>query len=240
MSRPSGRGRVTPLWPAGGFLLFVFAYLMPINSFLFRSLLLAGLLLCGSTLLWLARRRRGAVMAVGALAAVPLLLVTLPGRAYEPDALEGRYLAALERYDDVRYVWGGENRFGIDCSGLVRRALFDAYMGEGLRTLNPTLLRKAGLHWWFDASARALRDGYRDQTVRLFEAPALNGLDHARIRPGDLAVTADGVHVLSYLGDDTWIEADPVAEAVIRVRVPEERLPWFDQPVVLVRWEEFR
>lgn len=232
-------GPVTWKWPVAGLLLFVFAYLVPINSFIFRSLLLAGLGFFVATLLYLLRRRRPAVMGVGGMAVVPLLFLALPGRPYDSDGLHERYMTAIQSYDGAPYVWGGENRLGIDCSGLVRRALFDAYLHEGIRSLNPALLRKAGLHWWFDASALAMRDAYRAQTERLFAVSSLNSLDHGRIRPGDLAVTADGVHVLSYLGDDTWIEADPVAGRVVRVRIPERELPWFSQPVVLVRWQEF-
>ena len=61
------------------------------------------------------------------------------------------------------------------------------------------------------------------------------GADPAQWRTGDLAVTADGVHVLAYLGDRTWIEADPTAHEVVEVTLPTSNA-WFHVPVVFVRW----
>src|SRR5438876_10081891 len=81
----------------------------------------------------------------------------------------------------------------------------------------------------------ALRDEYRHQTQRLFSVPSTNSLDHSKILPGDVAVTVSGVHTMAYLGDKTWIEADPGVKRVIRVSVPA-RNPWFEQPVYIVRW----
>jgi hypothetical protein len=84
----------------------------------------------------------------------------------------------------------------------------------------------------------ALREGYRDLARPLFSADSINVLDHSRILPGDVAVTADGVHVLAYLGEQTWIEADPAAGRVIRVRAPAPDHGWFNVPVVLIRWRQ--
>ena len=53
------------------------------------------------------------------------------------------------------------------------------------------------------------------------------------------AVTASGVHVLAYLGNGKWIEADPTASTVIEVRVPERSNAWFNMPVKIVRWQVF-
>lgn len=60
--------------------------------------------------------------------------------------------------------------------------------------------------------------------------------DHSLLKPGDLAVTDDGVHVMAYLGDRAWIEADPHAHQVIEVILPSDN-PWFRMPVVFVRWQ---
>jgi hypothetical protein len=81
----------------------------------------------------------------------------------------------------------------------------------------------------------ALRDGYRGWTTALFRDDAIAGADVSRLRTGDLAVTADGVHVMAYLGSRTWIEADPNAHKVIEVVVPTDNR-WFKTPVVFVRW----
>jgi hypothetical protein len=77
-------------------------------------------------LLWKHRALRLGLFAVTILAAGFLML---PSRGSLPqDALRGEYLAALKRYEGVVYYWGGENRLGIDCSGLIRRGLIDAFL----------------------------------------------------------------------------------------------------------------
>ncbi len=47
---------------------------------------------------------------------VPMLLLCLPGREVEVTALQREYVQRLRAYGGTRYLWGGENRFGIDCS----------------------------------------------------------------------------------------------------------------------------
>jgi hypothetical protein len=90
--------------------------------------------------------------------------------------------------------------------------------------------------WWHDSSAMALRDGYRGWTAELFRGDTVTGADASRLRAGDLAVTADGVHVMAYLGSQTWIEADPDAHKVIEVVLPTDN-QWFKTPAVFVRWK---
>ena len=51
-----------------------------------------------------------------------------------------------------------------------------------------------------------------------------------------MAVTDDGLHVLAYLGDSTWIQADPNAKKVIKLKAPSTN-EWFGVPVKLMRWE---
>ncbi len=107
---------------------------------------------------------------------------------------------------------------------------------HGLRTLNGGLIRDAVWLWWDDCPAKDLIDGRRARTRVLFEAQSVVNADHEKLKPGDLAVTANGVHVLAYLGNRVWIEADPTEGKVIEVFMPTEN-PWFDEPVVFVRWE---
>ena len=121
-------------------------------------------------------------------------------------------------------------------SGLVRKGLVWGQLWHGLRTLNGKPIRDAVALWWNDCSALALRDGHRGWTVELFRQASVGATDHARLRPGDLAVTAGGSHVMAYLGQRTWIEADPGAGQVIEVVLPTEN-PWFKTPVVFVRWK---
>jgi hypothetical protein len=114
--------------------------------------------------------------------------------------------------------------------------LIRASYWTGVSTLNGRLTREALVLWWNDTSARAMAQEYRGWTTHLFDAASVNALDCGRLKPGDLAVTASGVHVMVFAGGKEWIEADPGAGRVIRVRVPVERNGWFEQPVRIVRW----
>jgi hypothetical protein len=161
-----------------------------------------------------------------------------PGRNCEPQKLCDAYLLSLRSYEGTRYLWGGENKFGIDCSGLVRAGLIKANFQQGLLTLNPRLVRFSISLWWHDCSAMALGEEYRRQTKHVLLAPTINTLGEAQILPGDIAVTKSGVHVLAYLGNSEWIEADPEFKKVVIVTVPALKNPWFQEPVNIMRWTE--
>jgi hypothetical protein len=108
--------------------------------------------------------------------------------------------------------------------------------GGYVRTLNPSLVRGSLDLWWHDASAKAMMEEYRGNTRVLFAAKSLNTLDYTKLSPGDFAVTSSGVHTLAYVGNRTWIEADPGPMRVIQVRVPTKNA-WFSMPVKIVRWQ---
>jgi hypothetical protein len=114
-----------------------------------------------------------------------------------------------------------------------------ANVSMGIKTLNPRLVRQALYLWWNDCSALALRDEYRGVTVRVNDAKRINWADEQALRPGDLAVTANGVHVLAYVGNQTWVEADPGEWKVLQVKVPAKN-PWFLVPVRMVRWAQLQ
>jgi cell wall-associated NlpC family hydrolase len=135
-------------------------------------------------------------------------------------------------------VWGGENRLGIDCSGLVRQGLIQANLQQGITTLNPDLVRQGMAMWWFDLSALALRDGERGWTQRLFRSASINAIDRQQLLPGDLAATVDGQHILAYIGRDRWIEADPGYHKVMIEMVPDSDNLWFRVPVYVLRWHQ--
>jgi hypothetical protein len=168
---------------------------------------------------------------------VGAVFLALPGHSPNLPRIQKRYLQSLKSYEGTRYVWGGENRIGIDCSGLVRKSLVNSLVTEGLTALNPLPLRQGIFIWWQDCSARALGAEYLQLTRRLFDADAINQIDSSRIQPGDLAVTVDGLHVLAYLGNDEWIEADPDAKTVLRLTTPSTNT-WFDTPVTVLRWSQ--
>jgi hypothetical protein len=46
----------------------------------------------------------------------------------------------------------------------------------------------------------------------------------------------NGVHVMAYLGDSTWIEAEPGAGRTIVLAAPVNDHPWFKVPIRLLRW----
>ena len=92
--------------------------------------------------------------------------------------------------------------------------------------------------WWFDLSALALRDGERGWTTRLFKADSINSINTSKLLPGDLAATADGIHILAYISEHKWIEADPGERKVMVVNVPDKINYWFQVPVYTLRWQQ--
>ncbi len=217
-------------------ILTVILILYPVQYQITRCAILVGAAVTwtGALLLWWNRK---AIRVTLLLAEVlPAITVCLPGRAVDPDALAVEYSRGLRLFNGVRYVWGGEGLLGIDCSGLVREGLVWGQLYHGLRMLNGRPIRDAICLWWCDSSAMALRDGYRGWTTELFRQDSIVRADPLNLRTGDLAVTADGAHVMAYLGNNTWIEADPDAGKVIQVALPTNN-HWFMAPVIFVRWK---
>lgn len=161
-----------------------------------------------------------------------------PGRNQEAQQLRNAYLHSLRTYEGTRYIWGGENRLGIDCSGLVRAGLIKANFEQGLLTINPKLVRFSIALWWHDCSAKALGEEYRGLTRHVASASNINSLDENQIQPGDIAVTTDGIHVLAFLGYNEWVEADPDLRKVVIVKIPAKDNPWFNEPVTVLQWTE--
>jgi hypothetical protein len=189
--------------------------------------------------LFLIRRYKN-ILLVGTLPGLFFLLfLFLPSREIDRDRLQVLYIKSLEAYEGTRYIWGGENRLGIDCSGLVRKGLIDANIKLAYLTLNPGPFRTACVLWWYDCSAAALLNGYRQWTRPLFIAESINAIPASRLHPGDLAVTSDGAHVLACLEGKTWIEADPSFQKVIKVKIPTQN-PWFLHPVHIIQWTQLR
>jgi len=168
---------------------------------------------------------------------VGFALLFLPGRSLSGQELQSAYVQALRRYEATRYVWGGENALGVDCSGIVRAAWFDTQMRLGIKSANPLLLRRALTTWWFDASARELAAGHSGRTRVLHSAHSIRANQDAGLFPGDFAIVARGVHALAYLGDHTWIEADPGTRKVIVIKTSDASA-WLDSSAVFVRWAE--
>ncbi|HEY2343025.1 MAG TPA: NlpC/P60 family protein [Chthoniobacteraceae bacterium] len=219
-------------------LLFIAVWLFPVSTTKTR---LAGLVLL--TVVWLGlivltwrlRPLRFGLLGISALCAV---FLTLPARSHSDAAsLRADYVAGLRRYLGVTYFWGGESPKGIDCSGLIRRGLIDSFFLRGIQTLDAGLVRHAIWLWWHDCTARDFGEG-QGFTTHLFDTRSINALDHSTILPGDLAVTSTGIHMMAYVGDQHWIEADPVVGRVVTVTAPTDNV-WFREPMNIVRWNVF-
>jgi hypothetical protein len=231
------RARIRKAWVASWAVVAI-SLLCPINICLTRLALIVGAIGVWSGAAYLLSARRWAGALCLALPVPIAVFLALPGREADPEALRQEYLRQLERYEGVRFLWGGENWLGIDCSGSVRRGLINANVKLGVVTGNPRLIRRALSMWWFDSSARAMREEYRGLTSFVLSTKSLNALDHGKIAVGDLAVTAEGSHVLAYFGDETWIAADPDARAVVKIRAPAPGRRYFDVPVHIMRWAQ--
>lgn len=224
------------LWWIG--LLGVIAVMVqPVSVTLTRMAAAGGLIalwLAALVLVWKSRRLFLAVLLVGL---VPAIWLMLPGREVDTSALRNSYVNHLQRYEGTRYVWGGENGRGVDCSGLVRRALINANLERGLMTLNPELVRRAISMAWKDCSALSLKDGAGGLTKKVGESPSINSMEDLAVLPGTLAVTRNGVHVLAYMGKRGWIQASPGIGKVVLLEGPSDN-SWYDVPVVLVEWTQ--
>lgn len=214
--------------------LLVFLY--PINIFALKLICLVLPFIILLTLTLLLKRKLIIILPLGLCAITGLIIILSPGRKFDPVTLQKRYVNELLFYEGVSYVWGGENSIGIDCSGLVRKALINACFKEGILSLNPELLREAAFLWWHDATARFLAEGYYNQTERIGEAKSINTLDSSTLNPGTMAVTKNGVHVLAFIGNNTWIQADPGAGKVISLETPSSN-SWFDSAIYLTEWK---
>jgi len=209
-------------------LIFVGCLLLPVRN-RFIDVLILGTL-AASLAGWIIRSRSIVRVILIAVTLIPVGMLCLPSR-HDVNAKEmaSVYAQSLQRYAGTRYWWGGETSLGIDCSGLVRAGMMDACLREGIRTLDGGLFRHALDLWWHDQSARALGEGDRDLTIPIGPAHSLNELDLSTARTGDLAIAGDGVHVLAYLGEKRWIQADPDAGKVIIETVPSKN-PWMSGP----------
>jgi hypothetical protein len=222
------------------FLLLLAVHWYPIRFGTLRLLLIVGVLVLWSGALWLLWKHKIARRVLVTASILFIAFLSFPSSSQNPQTLRQEYVRALKSYDGTTYVWGGESKRGIDCSGLMRCALIDANVKQGFVNANPAAIREGFSLWWNDSSAKALKEEYQGKTRLLFTAPNLNHVNYSAIEPGDIAVTSSGVHVLAYIGNHTWIEADPNeihGNRVIQVKTPT-RNAWFNMPVHIMRWRQ--
>ncbi|MDF1751553.1 MAG: NlpC/P60 family protein [Verrucomicrobiales bacterium] len=185
-------------------------------------------------LVWKRKPLRYGALILLLLVATPFLL---PGRGVDAASLSDDYVHRMTEFEGTPYHWGGENSRGIDCSGFPRRALRDALLASGIRTLNGRCFRLWAEQWWFDASAKALSEGYRGYTTPIGNTGTIEQMNDENLIPGDLAVTTSGVHILAYVGNGKWIQADPGIGAVKTLDGRSDDNVWFRTPVTTHRWQ---
>jgi len=211
--------------------------LHPVNSMMLKLAFLACLAALWTGLTVLGWKRPWWRIAVLILPVIGLMPFVLPGGDIDPDELRNDYVRRMSGFEGTKYFWGGENARGIDCSGLPRRALRDALLAYGIRHGNGEALRACLEQWWFDASAKALGEGYRGYTLPIGTTGTIQSMDYAGLLPGDLAVTTNGIHILAYAGEGRWIQADPGIGAVATRDGRKDDDLWFDMPVTTHRWQ---
>lgn len=184
-------------------------------------------------LVWKRKALRATTVLLPMLLTIPFLP---PGGKINSEELRGDYIRRLAGFEGVKYHWGGESSRGIDCSGLPRSAFRDALLSYGCRHLNGRAFRHWAEQWWFDASAKALGEGYRGYTFQLGTKGSIREMSYDSLVPGDLAVTTNGLHVLAYAGDGRWIQADPGIGSVATLDGRTSDNGWFRAPVTTHRW----
>lgn len=220
----------------GSIVTLVVLNLDPVTTKLHRLAILCamvGLWLGPLLLLWQRKAIRVALCVVPILAILPFLL---PEKELTRSKLHDEYLKRMISYEGTKYHWGGENSRGIDCSGLPRKAIREALFENGIRNFDGGSLRLFLKHWWNDASAKALAEGYLDYTISTGQSDTIASMNYSALKPGDLVVTEDRRHILAYLGKDQWIQADPGAGKVTIENGRTSHNAWFAVPVTSHRW----
>lgn len=80
------------------------------------------------------------------------------------------------------------------------------------------------------------KNWYRSYTIALAPSGRISQMDDRGLEPGDLAVTTNGRHVLAYLGDGYWIQADPGLGKVATLHGTRDKNRWFETPITTHRW----
>lgn len=216
---------------------FVLLCSWPVNSIWTREAIVLTLsIIAGGALVFAWRRRWVFGGLLAGYFAIGLFLL-LPGKPVDPLTLRAAYTKKLQAFEGVPYVWGGESPRGLDCSGLIRRAMDETLVREGLRSANPWAIRAGLKLWWQDTTAKEMGHGYDGRMKAVTTCKSLNALHEPLLQPGDVAVTTGGGHVLAYAGNHIWMAADPGEQKVTRFVTPGEKNGYFSSPMNIMRWK---
>lgn len=212
--------------------------ILPVSIGITRLGIVFGFILLWSSGIYLFWRRIYLRILFLIISLVVFLIIIIPGHNANSKQLQDEYVHSLLGYENVRYIWGGENKIGIDCSGLVREGFINANIKVGVKTLNPKLIRRAFFIWWYDCAADALGNSYRQMATLVLKAKSMDELDYNNIRLGDIIVAEKGFHTFVYIGNNTWIEANPDKGNTVTVSSEEKGKDWNGIPIRLLRWSE--
>ncbi|MBS1798045.1 MAG: C40 family peptidase [Acidobacteria bacterium] len=142
------------------------------------------------------------------------------------------YVASLKSYEGMNYARYGDDS-GISCSTLIRRAFVET---NGLDGPSRAFIDA------HPCDSDEMESGCGGQLTGVLKADSLKSLDYSRIEEGDIAIIGndEGLHAMAYIGNETWIHADPITEKVIEIDEPEENDDWVTFRVNVMRWNALR
>ncbi|HAN09867.1 MAG TPA: hypothetical protein DCP90_04555 [Clostridiales bacterium] len=119
------------------------------------------------------------------------------------------YIENLKNYENTNYMSGGENRIGIDSSGLIRRPMIDTFIEMGFKTKNMQYIRMALSIWMDDYAISDIYNNYKGMYIDILKFCSICEITDKNIKSGDILIYDNYSQVYIYLGNNEWIEVNP-------------------------------